>query len=122
MAQHDYRRFAEIAMDERRHARLPPFTFLALLRAESHQSQPLTDFMETAAGLAHKMASDAGVQVWDPVPPTLARKAGFERRQLMVQANSRRALQQFLTRWLPVVRAAEVRTVKWLIDVDPLDV
>ena len=122
VAQHDYRRFAEIAMDERRHARLPPFTFLALLRAESHQSQPLTDFMETAAGLAHKMASDAGVQVWDPVPPTLARKAGFERRQLMVQANSRRALQQFLTRWLPVVRAAEVRTVKWLIDVDPLDV
>ena len=122
VAQHDYRRFAEIAMDERRHAHLPPFTFLALLRAESHQSQPLTDFMQTAAGLAHALATDAGVQVWDPVPPTLARKAGFERRQLMVQANSRRALQQFLTRWLPVVRAAEVRTVKWLIDVDPLDV
>ena len=36
------------------------------------------------------------VQVWDSVPPTLARKAGFERRQLMVQATSRKALQQFL--------------------------
>ena len=122
VAQHDYRRFAEIAMDERRRAHLPPFTFLALLRAESHQSQPLTDFMQTAAELAHPLATDAGVQVWDPVPPTLARKAGFERRQLMVQANSRRALQLFLTCWLPAVRAAEVRTVKWLIDVDPMDV
>jgi len=122
VAQHDYRRFAEIAMAERRYAHLPPFTFLALLRAESHQSQTLTDFMHTAAGLAHAQAMDAGVQVWDPVPPTLARKAGFERRQLMVQANSRRALQQFLTRWLPAVRAVEVRSVKWSIDVDPLDV
>ena len=122
VAQHDYRRFAEIAMDERRHAHLPPFTFLALLRAESHQAQPLADFMSTAVALAHRHAEAAGVQVWDPVPPTLARKAGFERRQLMVQADSRRALQQFLTQWLPLVRAAEVRVVKWLIDVDPLDV
>ena len=122
VAQHDYRRFADIALDERRHAHLPPFAFLALLRAESQQSQPLSDFMQAAAGLAQALVTEGEVQVWDPVPPTLARKAGFERRQLMIQANSRRALQQFLSQWLPAVRKVELRTVKWLIDVDPLDV
>ena len=122
VAQHDYRRFADIALDERRHAHLPPFTFLALLRAESQQSQPLSDFMQAAAGLAQALVTEGEVQVWDPVPPTLARKAGFERRQLMIQANSRRALQQFLSQWLPAVRKVELRTVRWLIDVDPLDV
>jgi primosomal protein N' (replication factor Y) (superfamily II helicase) len=60
--------------------------------------------------------------VWDPVPPTLARKAGYERRQLMIQAGSRRSLQTFLATWLPMVRAQKVHAVKWVIDVDPQDV
>jgi primosomal protein N' (replication factor Y) len=122
VAAHDYRRFAEIALDERRHAHLPPYTFLALLRAESHQAVPLADFMQLAAQSAHALVADDAVQVWDPVPPTMARKAGYERRQLMVQANSRRALQRFLAQWIPQVRAVELRTVKWLVDVDPLEV
>jgi primosomal protein N' len=39
-----------------------------------------------------------------------------------VQAGSRGALQKFLTAWLPLVRQFESRAVKWLIDVDPLEV
>ena len=65
---------------------------------------------------------NASLHVWDPVPAPLARKAGFERQQLMVQADSRGALQRFLTAWLPLVRRHESRAVKWVIDVDPLEV
>ena len=122
VAAQDYPRFAEIAMAERRHASLPPFSFLALLRAESRQAETLTVFMSNAAESAQMLASEHGVHVWDPVPPTLTRKAGYERRQLMVQADSRSALQRFLSHWLVIVRDNKMSAVKWVIDVDPLEV
>ena len=99
-----------------------------MLRAESRNSQMLADFMAGATKLAGEFNRLNGneVQVWDPVPPTLARKAGFERRQLMVQAKSRKALQQFLAGWLPLVgeyqTKEKLRNLKWIIDVDPQDV
>jgi primosomal protein N' (replication factor Y) len=68
------------------------------------------------------MQAEKTLYVWDPVPAPLARKAGFERQQLMVQAGSRGALQRFLAAWLPLVRQGESRAVKWTIDVDPLEV
>lgn len=122
VAAQDYARFADIAMAERRHAALPPFSFLALLRAESKQAESLAKFMTDAANTAQTLALEHGVHVWDPVPPTLARKAGYERRQLMVQTATRAALQRFLAQWLITVRQREVRAVKWVIDVDPLEV
>jgi primosomal protein N' (replication factor Y) (superfamily II helicase) len=122
VASHDYNKFAQIALAEREHAHLPPFSFLALLRAESRNKEALADFMQQAAKDAHAMRGGEDVSVWDPVPPTLARKAGFERRQLMIQAGSRRSLQTFLATWLPMVRAQKVHAVKWVIDVDPQDV
>ena len=72
---------------------------------------------------AKQMGHDnTALHVWDPIPAPLARKAGFERQQLMVQADSRGALQQFLAIWLRQVRQRESRVVKWVIDVDPLEV
>jgi primosomal protein N' (replication factor Y) len=52
----------------------------------------------------------------------MSRKAGFDRQQLMVQADSRSELQHFLTKWLPRVREQESRAVKWVIDVDPQEI
>jgi primosomal protein N' (replication factor Y) (superfamily II helicase) len=122
VAGHDYRSFAQIALAERAHAHLPPFSFLALLRAEARNKHALAEFMQQAAADANAIRGTEGVTVWDPVPATLARKAGFERRQLMVQANTRRDLQGFLAKWLPLVRAHKANAVKWVIDVDPQDV
>ena len=122
VAAQNYAHFADIAMAERKHATLPPFSFLALLRAESRQPEALKKFMTEAANTAQTLVLQHGVQVWDPVPPTLARKAGYERSQLMVQADTRTELQRFLADWLLLVRAKPVRAVKWVIDVDPIEV
>ena len=65
---------------------------------------------------------DDTVQVWDPVAAPLSRKADWERCQMMVQADSRSELQRFLAKWLPMLRARDARGVKWVIDVDPLEV
>ena len=111
-----------MAMAERKLAHLPPYTFLALLRAEAKSMATLHDFMVHAVDVAKRMNLPDTLHVWDPVAAPLARKAGFERQQLLVQADSRAALQQFLTAWLPMVRHYESRQVKWVIDVDPKEV
>jgi primosomal protein N' (replication factor Y) len=122
IAAQDHSQFASMALVERKQAHLPPFTFLALLRAESKSQEALDQFMAMVAGEAKTAQHGHEVHVWDPIPATLARKAGFERQQLMVQADSRPAMQQFLTAWLPAVRSNELRTVKWSLDVDPQEV
>ena len=125
VAAQDYARFTEMAMAERKSAHLPPYTYLALLRAEAKSKAALDAFMQhviAAATAASANESNKTLHVWDPVPAPLARKADFERQQLMVQAGSRGALQKFITDWLPLVRQHETRAVKWVIDVDPLEV
>ena len=131
VAAQDHAAFATMAMNERKSANLPPYSYLALLRAEAKSADALNAFMHGAvesANAAHATQAkqvghdNAALHVWDPIPAPLARKAGFERQQLMVQADSRGALQQFLAIWLPHVRLREIRAVKWSIDVDPLEV
>jgi primosomal protein N' (replication factor Y) len=121
VAMQDHAQFAAMAMAERKMAHLPPYTYLALLRAEAKSAKVVDAFMAHAVTAAQSVPRETGVQVWDPVPATLERKAGFERRQLMVQGDARAALQRFLSAWLPLVAQSESRAVKWIIDIDPIE-
>ncbi len=125
VASQDHARFTEMALAERKSANLPPYTYLALLRAEAKSTDAIDAFMrDVALSAAATLTTrpDKTLHIWDPVPAPLARKADHVRQQLMVQAGSRGALQKFLTAWLPLVRQHESRAVKWVIDVDPLEV
>jgi primosomal protein N' (replication factor Y) len=117
VARNDYDGFADAALDERRAAGFPPYAHLALLRAESKNAGEALGFLKLAASLARRQ--DAPVDVFDPVPATLERKAGFERAQLLVRASSRAALQPFLRAWRDALEARAERRVRWSIDVDP---
>jgi primosomal protein N' (replication factor Y) len=63
---------------------------------------------------------DDVVEVFPPLPPTMARRAGFERGQVLVQSARRAALQAFLPQWREALATnpASAR-VRWAIDVDP---
>ena len=66
--------------------------------------------------------SDA-VTIYSVVPPTVARVAGVERMQMLLESPSRPALQRFLAAWLPelhALRPAHKGLARWAIDVDPL--
>lgn len=121
VASHDYQHFATIGMLERRQANMPPYSYLALLRAESQQSERLADFMAEVAAAAHAHPHNQ-VYVWDPIPPTLARRAGYERRQLMVQAETRNALKKFLAAWMKSLADIDAKNIRWVLDVDPIEV
>jgi primosomal protein N' (replication factor Y) len=125
VAAQDYEAFADEALDERRIASFPPFSHLALLRAESKKAGEAMDFLRAAARGARRFARDAKageVEVFDPVPAMLERKAGFERAQLLVRSGSRATLQRFLAAWRHALSQREERRVRWSIDVDPQQV
>jgi primosomal protein N' (replication factor Y) len=116
----DYRAFAAAALEERAAAAFPPFSHQALLRAEAVRREAVDGYLAHAAAAARSLGF--GVEVYDPVPPPIARVAGRERAHLLVQSVSRSELQRFLAAWHPQLGAGAGRSVRWSLDVDPLDV
>jgi primosomal protein N' (replication factor Y) len=120
LQRHDFAEFASGLLEERRLTHFPPWCHEALLRAEATAYEPVRQFMakatEAAAGLAQK------VTVYDPVRPQMERLKGMEREQLLIQADSRQALQRFLQAWVALLRdLPQGAKVRWSVDVDPLE-
>jgi primosomal protein N' (replication factor Y) (superfamily II helicase) len=120
LAAHDYEAFAASELRDRRNAGLPPFSALALLRAEARTRDAAQVFLDQAreAALGHE-----GVTVYRPVPPHIARLADVERMQMLVESASRGALQRMLAAWLPQLQALKKQhraLMRWAVDVDPV--
>jgi primosomal protein N' (replication factor Y) len=79
------------------------------------------DFLARARAAAGDLAR-AAVRLYDPVPMRLTRRADRERAQLLVESSHRPALQAFLKAWVARIGALNApRTLRWHMDVDPLD-
>ncbi len=116
-----YGAFATAALVERRQAELPPYSFLALLRAEAPGAAVPQGFLEEARTLAEGCGPE-GVMLLGPVPAPMERRAGRFRAQLLLQAANRTALHRLLERWLPQLEASKAgRKVRWSLDVDPAE-
>jgi primosomal protein N' (replication factor Y) (superfamily II helicase) len=129
LRQHDYAAFAASQLQERQSAGLPPYSHLALLRADARTPEAARDFLQAAADLAASLPGADAVAVYPPVPPAVARVADVERMQMLVESASRPALQQFLSHWLPALHSlrrerkdAAQRVLRWAVDVDPLTI
>jgi primosomal protein N' (replication factor Y) len=116
---HDYPAFAELTLRERRSAEFPPYSYQALLRCDARSMTEAMAFLEAARKLGEERAE--GVLLYDPVPALMPRIANRERAQLLVQSASRARLQQFLTPWIASLREQKAGSLRWSIDVDPLD-
>ena len=120
-----YFAFAAQALSERRAAGLPPFTHLALLRAEAHRPGQAEDFLDQACGHAETLIADLsldGIELLGPVPAPMERRAGRFRAQLLLQGNARAPLHRLMAAWMPLLEQLPgSRTVRWSLDVDPID-
>ncbi|HUO80929.1 MAG TPA: primosomal protein N' [Steroidobacteraceae bacterium] len=117
-----YDGFAEVALAERAAAAWPPFSRLAVLRAEAASREQALAFL-TAARDAAGAAERGPVRLLGPAPAAMERRAARYRAQLLLESASRGPLQRLLSLWLPRVAALPAaRRVRWAIDVDPLEV
>ncbi len=118
LAQHDFAGFAASQLEERRRAGFPPFVFEAALRAEAPKLDAALRFLREAAAAVR--APDE-VQVFDPVPHILTRRADLERAQLVMQSSSRQALQAYLGEMSEHLFDSAPRQIRWHLDVDPIE-
>ncbi len=116
----DYASFANAQLQERTAMQFPPSSFFALLRAEAAEFSLVNQFLTVAGNLARRLNSD--VMVYDVIRPQMERLKSMERGQLLLQANSRQALQRLLKMWMPEIRALPLANkVRWSLDIDPLE-
>ena len=114
-----YPAVAALALAEREAAGFPPFTHLAMLRAEALLEGDVQAFLREAGEV---LAPVPNVQATSPMPAPMARRAGKARGQLLLTAEKRPALQLALMRWMPrIYELKSARKVRWSIDVDPMD-
>jgi primosomal protein N' (replication factor Y) len=121
LVQRGYPAFAADALAERQEAGLPPFSALALLRAEAVTAEPPEAFLAQAAELANARRTE-GIHCLGPMPAPMPRRAGRYRAQLILQSAERQPLQRLLAHITPMLKGLDhARRVRWSLDVDPAE-
>lgn len=119
LQQHDFEGWAASQLAEREMADFPPFAFQAMLRAEGLVEADVYAYLNMAKLAGVKL--NHPVEIFGVVPASLARRANHVRAQLLIQANSRRVLQQFLRVWQPGLTDLASNKLRCSLDIDPLE-
>lgn len=113
---------ARALLAEREALTLPPFTAMALLRAEATGlAAPMAFCQQAAQAARHRGAAfPPGLSVWGPIPAPMTRRAGQVRVHVVLRHPRRAVLQALLNQWVPDLEGLpESRRVRWSLDVDP---
>ena len=118
LIQKGYDPFTQSLLTMRQQAALPPYSFLAVIRAEGNNPARVLQFLHAIK----TQLQATSIQVLGPAPAPLARKASQHRMQLLIKSSSRiqrtRALQQVRDGLGENKISSNIR---WNIDVDPMD-
>lgn len=121
LIQQGYSAFSQAILLEREAAEMPPFAYFAVFRAESFAEKTATQFLSTVKRLGESL-TDA-VSVLGPVPALMAKRKGLFCQQLLIRAERRSSLQNFLKGLMvQIEKIPGSSPVKWALDVDPMEV
>ena len=121
-----YGDFSRTALQERKMAQLPPFSFQALIRAEALNATQAENFLTLCKQTLNQIAESNKIAdrllILGPIAASMERRAGKYRFQLLIQSEQR----VLITKTLNIAFAyfeklPEGRKVRWSIDVDPID-
>ena len=118
MRAHDFESFAGRCLDERRAAGWPPFSHIALWRAEAARPGAALQFLRHAADVGRKLRESADaprVQILDAVAAPMEKLAGRHRAQLMVRSARRAPLHRLLREWCEALEADPARAARALV-------
>jgi primosomal protein N' (replication factor Y) len=84
-------------------------------------------FLQLAETHSTELPGASHVTRYPPVPATVQRVANVERAQMLVESQSRPALQTFLQNWQATLHWAKGQPqakglLRWAIDVDPVSI
>lgn len=118
LIQQGYEQFAEALLTTRQQAQLPPFHYLAVIRAQGKAAGSVLKFLHALK----EQILPHSITVMGPAPAPMPRKANQYRMQLLLKSSSRKILKNSLTQlreWLEGNKLGN--GVRWNVDVDPMD-
>lgn len=116
-----YTPFSQALLSERELALLPPFSYFAVFRAESYKEQQANQFLTTIKEMCLEI--DRNVSVLGPVKAIMTKRKGLYCQHLLLKTNKRSVLQQYLKNVLKKIETLSGhQSVKWVLDVDPVEV
>ena len=116
-----YGYFSDSLLNERKQASLPPFSYIAFLRAEAHNDNDVKHFLNHAAIELKNFTNDT-LHIFGPIPALIEKRIGRFRFQLIIQSTSRNKLHQYLDEWLLKLEQMKMsKKVRWSLDIDPQD-
>jgi primosomal protein N' (replication factor Y) len=116
-----YSGFVSNCLQERQAAQLPPYSYLALLHAESKEKEAALKFLTVLRSKIENSFANS-LDIFGPIPAVMERKAGHFRAQLLLQSKNRQTLQQALDVLLDAIDELKPkRSLRWFLDVDPVE-
>jgi primosomal protein N' (replication factor Y) len=127
LLRHDVDGFMSFTASEREEARLPPYSYQALIHAEGKSIEKAIQFLSELKGRLKSMGMiPKELKVYDPVPKPVMRVAGAERAQLLIESINRKTLQETLEkldqdlRQNSQGRVSKTSRIRWLVERDPI--
>ena len=127
LLRHDVDGFLTFTASEREEAKLPPYSYQALIHAEGKSLDKAIQFLhELKARMKSGGMITKELRVYDPVPKPVMRVAGTERAQLLIESGNRKALQEALEmidqelRQDSTGRISKTSRIRWLVERDPI--
>ena len=127
LLRHDVDGFLAFTANEREEAKLPPYSYQALIHAEGKSLDQAIRFLnELKARIKSRGMISRELKVYDPVPKPVMRVAGAERAQLLIESGNRKALQEALEiidqelRQESTGRISKTSRIRWLVERDPI--
>ncbi|MFT5575871.1 MAG: primosomal protein N' (replication factor Y) [Bermanella sp.] len=115
-----YPAFANSVLQERSTLGLPPYSHVAVIRADATTLEATDDFLRQVREATGMPGNHA--QLLGPLPAPITRKANRYRSSLIFIAGSRKQLHGLLERGRRYAETLKTgKNLRWSIDVDPLD-
>lgn len=129
LLKHDVDGFLAFTASEREEAKLPPYSYQALIHAEGKTLDKAIQFLsELKARMKSRSMITKELKVYDPVPKPVMKVAGSERAQLLIESENRKALQEALEmidqelRQDSTGRISKATGIRWLVERDPINI
>lgn len=116
-----YAAYSQALLAEREKASLPPYSYFAVIKAEAHHENTAHDFLITVKNNSEKLSEQ--ITTLGPVSALLAKRKGMYCKHLIFKSKRRTQLQEFLKQLIAQIEKTPTQqTVKWVLDVDPMEV
>lgn len=128
LIKYGYAAFAKEEMNNRNRFNLPPYHFMAYLRAEAPTAQDALDFLSKIKEPAvANQGNSQGVSIFGPLEASLAKKNDLYRFTLIIKSSQRTKIHNCLSQLVATARnfqkanSRRTKLIRWHLDLDPFD-